>query len=258
MVTGTSNFNLCKKSNMIAMKIGKIVFILAILLLIAGFVQPVAAAENVTRDAATDYYNAGVLSLNSNEYQRAIGLFDQALASDTTMIRITDALLYTYQGKSYALVKLEKYDDAIKTIDEGLVIYPNDTILWNNKGASLFNLENYTEALKSYDMALSFDQNFTLSLIKKGDTLYKMGRFQDAADTYSKANVTDPGNKLAMEGLEKAQNATATATPPITSLPHTMVPTTMPTKTQSPLSLLPIVTALSIMGLLSVILMKKR
>ena len=111
------------------------------------------------------------------------------------MIRQSDALLYTYQGKSYALIKLEKYDDAIRTIDEGLAIYPNDTILWNNKGASLFNLENYTEALKSYDMVLRFDQNFTLSLIKKGDILYKMGRFPEAADAYSKANMTESGKQ---------------------------------------------------------------
>jgi tetratricopeptide (TPR) repeat protein len=226
--------------------------------LIAGFVQPVAAAENETRDAATDYYNAGVRSLSSNEYQRAIGLFDQALASDTTMIRQSDALLYTYQGKSYALVKLEKYEDAIKTVDQGLAIYPGDFMLWNNKGYSYFKLGNNTEALKSYDRALSFDQNYTISLVNKGDTLYKMGRFQDAADTYSKANVTDPGNKLAMEGLEKARNATATATSMITTLPPTIVPTTLPTKTQSPLSLLPIVAALSIVGLLSVVLIKKR
>jgi len=240
------------------MKIKKFVYILAILLLLAGFVQPVAAAENETADAGTSYYNAGIRLLDSNEYQRAIELFDQALASNTTMIRQSDALLYTYQGKSYALVKLEKYDDAIKTVDQGLVIYPNDTILWNNKGYSLFNLENYTEALKSYDTAISIDQNYTGALINKGDTLYKMERFRDAVDAYSKANVTDPGNKMAMDGLEKAQNATAAVTPPITSLPQTMVPTTLPTKTQSPLSLLPIVTALSIMGLLSVVLMKKR
>jgi tetratricopeptide (TPR) repeat protein len=201
---------------MIAMKIKKTVYILVILLLIAGFVQPVAAAENETTDAATDYYNAGVLSLNSNEYQRAIGLFNQALASNTTMIRITDALLYTYQGKSYALIQLNNYDDAIKTVDQGLAIYPRDFMLWNNKGYSFFKLDNYTEALKSYDMAISIDQNYTGALINKGDTLYKMGRFQDAVDTYSKANVTDPGNKLAMDGLEKAKQAAASEIPSTT------------------------------------------
>jgi len=240
------------------MKIRQFVYILAILLLIVGFVQPVAAAENETRDAATDYYNAGFLSLNSNEYQRAIDLYDQALASDTTMIRQTDSLQDIYRGKSYALIQLNKYEDAIRTVDQGLAIYPGDFMLWNNKGYSLFNLGNYTEALKSYDTAISFNQNYTRSLINKGDTLYKMGRFQDAVDSYLKANVTDPGNQAAMDGIEKANNATATLTPPITTLPPTMVPTTLPTKTQSPLSLLPIVGALSIMGLLSLVLMKKR
>jgi tetratricopeptide (TPR) repeat protein len=195
------------------MKIRQFVYILAILLLIAGFVQPVAAAENETKDAGTTFYNAGVQLLNSNEYQRAIELFDQALASDTTMIRQSDALLYTYQGKSYALIQLNKYDDAIQTIDQGLAIYPKDFMLWNNKGYSLSKLENYKEALKSYDMAISFDQNFTPSQINKGDTLYKMGRFQDAVDAYSKANVTDPGNKQAMDGLDKAKQAAASEIP---------------------------------------------
>ena len=195
------------------MKIKKFVYILAILLLIAGFVQPVAAIENETKDAGTTLYNAGVRLLNANEYQRAIDLFDQALASDTTMIRQSDALLYTYQGKSYALIQLNKYDDAIKTVDQGLAIYPKDFMLWNNKVYSYFKLENNTEALKSYDMALSFDQNITTTLINKGDTLYKMGRFQNAVDAYSKANVTDPGNKLAMDGLEKAKVSAASEIP---------------------------------------------
>ena len=195
------------------MKIGQFVHILAILLLVVGFVQPVAAAENETTDAGTTYYNAGVQLLNSNEYQRAIDLFDKALASDTTMISQSDALLYLYQGKSYALIQLEKYDEAIQTLDEGLAVYPKDSMLWNNKGFSLFKLDNYSEALKSYDMAISIDQNYTTSLVNKGDTLFKMGRFNDAVDAYSKANVTDPGNKLAMDGIEKAKQAAASEIP---------------------------------------------
>lgn len=195
------------------MKIGQIVYILAILLLIAGFIPPIAAAENQTTDAGTNFYNAGIKLLNSNEYQRAIELFDQALASDTTMIRQSDALLYLYQGKSYALIQLNNYEDAVRTIDEGLAIYPGDFMLWNNKGYALYNLGNYSEALKSYDMAISFNQNYTPSLVNKGDTLYKMGRFQDAVDAYSKANVTDPGNTKAMEGLDKAQKAASSEIP---------------------------------------------
>ena len=195
------------------MKIRNIVYILAILLLIGVFVAPVAAEENQTTDAGTAFYNAGVKVLNSHEYERAIALFDQALASDTTMIRQSDALLYTYQGKSYALIQLNRYEDAVQTLDEGLKIYPKDFMLWNNKGYALYNLGKYADALKSYDTALSIDQNYTPSLVNKGDTLYKMGRFTDAVDAYSKANVTDPGNTKAMEGLEKAQEAAKSEIP---------------------------------------------
>jgi tetratricopeptide (TPR) repeat protein len=195
------------------MKIRHIVSILAILLLIGGFVVPVAAEENQTPDAGTTFYNAGIKLLNSKEYDRAIVLFDQALASDTTMIRESDALLYTYQGKSYALIQLNRYEDAVQTLDEGLKIYPKDFMLWNNKGYALYNLGKYADALKSYDTALSIDQNYTPSLVNKGDTLYKMGRFTDAVDAYSKANVTDPGNTKAMEGLEKAQEAAKSEIP---------------------------------------------
>jgi tetratricopeptide (TPR) repeat protein len=195
------------------MKIRYIVYILSILLLIGVFVSPVAATDNQTPDAGTAFYNAGIKLLNSNEFDRAIVLFDQALASDTTMIRQSDALLYTYQGKSYALIQLNRYEDAVQTLDEGLKIYPKDFMLWNNKGYALYNLGKYADALKSYDMALSIEQNYTPSLINKGDTLYKMGRFTDAVDAYSKANVTDPGNKKAMEGLEKAQEAAKSEIP---------------------------------------------
>ena len=86
-------------------------------------------------------------------------------------------------------------------------------MLWNNKGYAIYNLGKYADALKSYDMALSIDQNYTPSLVNKGDTLYKMGRFTDAVDAYSKANVTDPANPKAIEGLEKAQEAAKSEIP---------------------------------------------
>jgi len=51
---------------------------------------------------------------------------------------------------------------------------------------------------------------------------------------------------------------TVPPTAPVTTRPPTTVPTPLPTTTQSPLSLMPIVAALASMGLLSVVLMKKK
>lgn len=257
------------------MKIGQFIHVLAILLLIIGFVQPTMAAGNETGDAGTAFYNAGVSLLERKEYARAIAAFDQALASDTTMIRLSDALLYTYQNKGYALIQLNNYTAAIQTIDQGLAIYENDEKLWYNKGFALFKLGNYQDALNSYDKVLQINNQSVPALNNKGDTYFQMGRYQDAVDSYLRANEKDPGNSYASAGLEKAQRALAAATPPTTtpsqtiipttlpantqsSLTPTIVPTAIPTNTKSPLSPLPIVAALSLMGLLSVVLMKKR
>jgi len=258
------------------MKIGQFIHFLAILLLIIGFIQPVLAAEDETKDAATAFYNAGVTLLENKEYERAVAAFDKALASDTTMIRLSDALLYTYQNKGYALIQLNNYTAAIQTIDQGLAIYENDEKLWYNKGFALFKLERFQDALNAYDKVLKINNQSVPALNNKGDTYFQMGRYQDAVDSYIRANEIEPGNSYTAAGLEKAQRALATGTLPVTTRNPTMVPTTLPIMTQTtpfsptvipttlpkttqtPLSLVPIVTALSITGLLCVVLIKKR
>jgi tetratricopeptide (TPR) repeat protein len=192
------------------MKVGHFMGILAIAILIAGFIPPVMAA-NDTVDAATNYYNMGKNLLGMNEYARAVAAFDQALASNTTMVRQSDALLYIYQGKAYGLIKLDQYDTAIRTVEQGLAIYPQDPMLWNDKGYALFNLGRYQDAVTAYDSAISYDPNYTSALINKGQALYLQGKYQDSADAYTRADATDPGNSEAAAGLAKAQAAAASA-----------------------------------------------
>jgi tetratricopeptide (TPR) repeat protein len=194
------------------MKIGHFICILAVAVLIIGFIQPVLAEGNETTDAATTYYNIGVRYLTTNDFQRAIDFFNLALASNTTMIRQSDALLEIYKGKARALIHLTQYNDAIQTIEQGLVIYPKDPILWNEKGYALFSLGKNQDAVNSYDTAISFDQNYTSALINKGQALYQMGKYQDAVDAFTRADATDPGNSVAAEGLAQAQGAAAAAT----------------------------------------------
>jgi tetratricopeptide (TPR) repeat protein len=199
------------ESYRIGMKIGQIVHILAILLLIGVFVQPVPAAGNQTSDSATNFYNIGVNLLESKEYERAIVAFDQALASNTTMIRQSDALLYIYQDKGYALIQLNNYSAAIQTLDQGLVIYQNDEKLWYNKGYALFKLGQYQEALNAYDKVLLINNASLPALNNRGDTLFQLGRYQEAVDSYSRANTIDPNDTYSIAGLAKARSAAGAA-----------------------------------------------
>ena len=188
------------------MKFRQIAGILAIVLFFC-LAYPVAAAT--TTDNATDFYNKGVTLLSSGDYGQAITFFDQALASNTSSIKVTGGLLYTYQGKSYAQIQMGMYNDSLLTLDQGLALYPNDSMLWNNKGYALFLLGKNQDALTAYDQAISLDPNDTNALINRGNVLSEMGRSQEAVDSFTAANQTDPGNSAAMAGLVKAQPAAA-------------------------------------------------
>jgi tetratricopeptide (TPR) repeat protein len=195
------------------MKYRDIVSILALCALCICIIQPVSAGTEQIRDNATDYYNVAETLLVKGSYQEAIDAFDRALAENTTLIKASDGLLYTYRDKAYAQIQLGKYSDAVASLDQGIALYPKDQMLWNNKGYALFKLDKYQDALSAYDKAISFEQNYTIALINKGDALLKMGRYDEAITAYNKAIESDPGNEAATAGLAAAQKGAASALP---------------------------------------------
>ena len=193
------------------MSFRKFLTILAILFLTVLIVQPVLSANytvtsyDLEKDAATGLYNSGETLVVKGDYENAIMLFDLALASNTTMLNKTDAILYLYRDKAYAQIQLERYTDAIATVDTGLALYPSDAMLWNNKGYALNRLGKTQDALTAYDKSVSFDRNYTTAYINRGDVLSQMGRYTEASEAYIRANETDPFNVAAAEGLEAAK-----------------------------------------------------
>jgi tetratricopeptide (TPR) repeat protein len=197
--------------------------ILAILLLTVLFIQPVLSgttvtSDNLENDEASVLFNRAELLLVDDDYENAIKLFDQALASNTTLIKKTDIHLYIYRDKAYAQIQLELYDDALATLNEGLAFYPQDAMLWNNKGYALYRTGKMQDALAAYDSAVSFDSNYTIAHINRGDTLIQMGRYPDAVAAYIRANETDPFNTAAADGLKAARKGEAESTRTMTIL----------------------------------------
>jgi len=198
------------------MKRGQILGILALLLVCAIMIIPAMAANTVptTHDAATDYYNAAESALGEGDYAAAIALYDKALGSNTTSMRVmTDALLYTYRDKAYAQMQLGNYTEALVTLDTGLAEYPNDKMLWNNKGYAQYSLGKYADSVVSYDRAIASDGNYTKALNNKGDALIKLGNYQDAITAYKAALASDPGNNVTTTKLADAEKAAASALP---------------------------------------------
>jgi tetratricopeptide (TPR) repeat protein len=209
--------------------------ILAILLVTVLVVQPVLSAttmtsDNLERDVATSYFNnaqriiAACAPGASCDYESAIKMYDQALASNITMLKKSDGLLYLYQGKAYAQIQQENYSAAVATVDAGLAVYPNDAMLWNNKGYALYRLGKTQDALAAYDKSVSLDGDYTNALLNQGNLLNEMGRYSEAAAIFIKANETDPFNINASDGLKAARakaGESGNELPPVTDQPMT-------------------------------------
>lgn len=200
-----------------------VILLLAVLLvqpaLSEGNITELITGKNVTsvtnytadleKDPGTQFYNYGVQSVEINDYSSAISFFDQALTQNLSMLKKTDALLYTYQGKTYAQIQLQNYLGAVATADAGLAVYPGDPMLWNNKGWALQALGKNEDALAAYNNAVSLDGNYTNALINQGNLSRIMGKYHEAISAYTKANETEPFNVAAADGLDATKKAEA-------------------------------------------------
>lgn len=175
----------------------------ALILLAAFTVSPVLAAT--IDDPATNYYNQAEVAISRGDYNTAVQLFDQALAGNTTLISQGDALMYLYKDKAAALADLGRYDEALTTVNAGLVLFKNSTGMWNNKGYILFKMGQYSDAVDAYNQAVTIDPSYQKGWINKGDALVKAGRASEAVEAYNKALALDPESTSAKDGLAAAQ-----------------------------------------------------
>ena len=197
------------------MQLRQLVISVGLFVIICILIQPVTAIliNGNETDDGTYYYNLGTRLVAAGDFERAINAYDTALASNTTIIRMSDGLLYAYRNKAFAQIQLGMFADAADTTNQGLALYPRDAPLWNNRGYSLFKLGRYPEAIAAYDQALTIDTNYTKGWINKGDTLFEAGRYREAVVAYTSALATDPGNADATAGLARAQQKAAEISP---------------------------------------------
>ncbi|MFA4875906.1 MAG: tetratricopeptide repeat protein [Methanoregula sp.] len=194
------------------MKIGRILSVLAILVIIACVVQPVLAETEFDNGSmASTYYNRGSLAASSGRYDAAVELFDQALASNTSAVAKSNTLMYIYNDKAAALTDLGRFDDAVTTADQGLALYNKYPGLWNNRGYALYKQGKYNDAVSAYNMAISTaaaaNVSYPKGYINKGNALNAAGNPYDAMNAFNTALQLDPGNTDATAGLAQAESA---------------------------------------------------
>ncbi len=212
-----------------SMQFRKLISCICLFAALCILMHPVTAAS--TPDEATTNYNLAEIKLSQGEFEQAIHYFDQALAANTTMMEKTGTIVYIYSDKAYALIQLERYNDALTTLDQGLAIDNTYPLLWYNKGVALYKLGKTQDAVNAYDKAIlratsikeslnktagetdSLVDSLPKYLTNKGDALLDMGRYQDAITAYKQALNEDPGYTRATDGLARAQQKSSDFSP---------------------------------------------
>jgi len=96
----------------------------------------------------------------------------------------------TYAGVS--LLRSGDYTRALAALEMELVRYPEDEVLWNNKGNALSRMGRHYEALQAYDKALKFNPDYEASWNNKGNSLARQKRYDEALWCYDRALEINP------------------------------------------------------------------
>lgn len=102
-------------------------------------------------------------------------------------------MLLTIRG--YALLKLKRYEEALKDMGSSLEINPSYAVAWKYNGMILTKLGQYNEAIESYDTAITLytnenaaenKKNCIATLYCKGKAFQAAGKYKEALNSYNK------------------------------------------------------------------------
>jgi tetratricopeptide (TPR) repeat protein len=107
----------------------------------------VGSKPNGKTDRVAELLADGQTLLNANQPERALRLFDEALAMNPVS---AEAMI----KKGGALEKLERFNEAVACYDNAIAADGSATIAYLQKGGLYNRLARYDEALKCYEQAL--------------------------------------------------------------------------------------------------------
>ena len=147
--------------------------------------------EKAWANALIDYF--------SQNYKEAIEKLHKLLANYPAKINFED-LAHIYHRLSYCYSQLKDFNNTLLYAESTVILNPNLSVAWYNRGLALYNLEKYDEALKCYDKAIEINPKDDLAWYGKGFTFENMKDYKEALDCYNKALEINPNNDMAWTG----------------------------------------------------------
>ncbi|WP_440955368.1 tetratricopeptide repeat protein [Methanosarcina sp. Mfa9] len=114
--------------------------------------------------------------------------YEDAICSLEEVLKIYPSCEEAWKIKGNIFYDLNNYGEALAAYNTALKINPGNIYLWNNKGVALSNLRRYNDSLKAYNKAIDICPKYANVWYNKGLTLSEYGKFNDALEAYREAS----------------------------------------------------------------------
>jgi tetratricopeptide (TPR) repeat protein len=158
-----------------------------------------ACVTSPTWAGGLDDVQAGLEATNKGNYDKAIRLFTEAIASEELSL---EDLSKTFYNRGFAWMKMGDDDNAIADFTEAIEIAPRFDEAFFNRGRAWHDKGDYGKAIVDYTKAIEIVPNDAFAYFNRGNSWVKTGASDKAIADYTKAieiepKFTDAYNNLA-------------------------------------------------------------
>ncbi len=108
---------------------------------------------------------------------------------------LNDANFYILYGA--VLFQLDKINESIEKFDKSILINPNNSDAFYNRGNAFSKIQDFERAILSFDNSISLNKNNPEAYNNKGSALLELNNFDEALNNFNKALGINPNNHSA-------------------------------------------------------------
>ncbi|CAF96297.1 unnamed protein product [Tetraodon nigroviridis] len=128
--------------------------------------------------------------------------------------RQQEAVFHKDRGNAY--FKEGKYEAAVECYSQGMEADGTNIFLPANRAMAYLKLQRYTEAEEDCSRALALDGSYSKALARRATARAALGKLQEAKQDFEEVLKLEPGNKQALNELQKLQAVMSSSGVPIT------------------------------------------
>ncbi|SRX73407.1 toxin-antitoxin system YwqK family antitoxin [Aequorivita antarctica] len=142
--------------------------------------------------------------IRKSYYLMALDRYEDAVATldEGLAMGVGDLKSSFYQNKGVSYINQKKYEEAIKTFDEGLKIFPANYLLLYNKAVALQGIGQLKETVKILEQVIALSPFYTKAYMQLGSIYYEQERPSQALMAFNLALMIEPDKEFSFARLK--------------------------------------------------------